>query len=107
MTIRFAAPRSSIRNRMDEVEVHQAIALPANDNGTRHASETMLHAALRHFAQHGLAAANHASKQAQDARDAGDEQAYAWWLDICRALDRRMAGRLEKGDASDLQIKAN
>ena len=28
---------------------------------------------------------------------AGDRQGYQWWLEICRALDRRMASELAAG----------
>ena len=65
---------------------------PANDNRGKQVSNVHLSAALRHFAQHGLAAADHARQQAMIAADAGDRQTFEWWLEICRALDRRMAG---------------
>lgn len=96
MSIRFAAPVHAIRNRMDKVEAQAACHFPANDNNARHASKATLRAALRHFANHGLAAAQHARQQAENARDKGDEQTYLWWLDICRALDRRMASELSR-----------
>jgi len=54
----------------------------------------MLHAALRHFSEHGLAAASSARQQAEKAFHAGDREAYRWWLAICRALDGRMAREL-------------
>ncbi len=95
MTIRFAAPKSSIRNRMECTEARAACSLPANDNASEPATEIMLHAALRHFADHGLAAALHARKQAVAARKLGDTQTYNWWLEICRALDRRMATEID------------
>lgn len=64
--------------------------IPANDDGeivgTAH-----VNAALRHFAKHGIAAAQHAREQAINAGRAGDRQSFDWWLQICRALDRRMA----------------
>ncbi len=96
MSIRFAAPRSALRNRMDETQARTCCPMPANDNGARHTSETMLHAALRHFADHGLAAARHAFQQAQQAAEEGDEQAFSYWLEMCRALDRRMAQELDQ-----------
>ncbi|TIX50400.1 hypothetical protein [Alteraurantiacibacter aquimixticola] len=95
MSIRFAAPRHSIRNRMDDAEARAACQRPANDNGGGHSSDTALTAALRHFADHGLAAARHARLKAKAARHAGDEQGYRWWLEICRTLDRRMAQELD------------
>lgn len=108
MSIRFAAPRHAIRNRMEHAETHFACLSAANDNGKCSATrsprplaslqvgDATLHAALRHFAQHGLAAAHHACAQAEDARKAGDSLGYDWWLEICRALDRRMARELDR-----------
>lgn len=55
----------------------------------------MLHAALRHFAQHGLGAAREARRQAECAFFAGDRESYDWWLGVCRALDARIARSLE------------
>jgi hypothetical protein len=94
MSIRFAAPLNAIAPRLTPREIGKACSLPANDNGGPRASDAMLHAALRHFAEHGLAAAQRARKQAEAAFFAGDEQGYQWWLEICRALDRRMASEL-------------
>lgn len=95
MTIRFAAPATAIAPRLDRARVRAAIGWPANDNAGNGAADVALHAALRHFAQHGLAAAQHARTQAETAFFAGDRQAYQWWLGICRVLDRRMAGAVE------------
>ena len=96
MSIRFAAPRHAIRNRMDDTAARVAYMFTANDNPVRQLSEATLHAALRHFAEHGLAAARHARQQAEAARQADDRQAFAWWREICRALDRRMARELDR-----------
>lgn len=96
MSIRFAAPRHAIRNRMDDTAARVACLFPVNDNPGRQLGQATLHAALRHFAEHGLAAARHARAQAEAARQADDRQAYAWWLEICRALDRRMASELDR-----------
>ena len=79
--------------------VRQACGLPANDNGSDRTTDALLHAALRHFAEHGLAAAQRARKQAEAAFFAGDRQSYQWWLEICRTLDRRMAAEVEFRDA--------
>lgn len=97
MTIRFAAPPHAIAPRLNRREIGEACGLPANDNGGHRPSDSMLHAALRHFAEHGLAAAHRARKQAEAAFFAGDRQGYQWWLEICRALDRRMANELAAG----------
>jgi len=94
MPIRFAAPPHALGPRLSRREIGEACGLPANDNGGNRASDAMLHAALRHFAEHGLAAAHRARKQAEAAFFAGDRQGYQWWLEICRALDRRMANEL-------------
>lgn len=94
MTIRFAAPPQAIAPRLTAREIGTACTLPANDNGAERPSDAMLHAALRHFAEHGLAAAHLARKQAEAAFFAGDRQSYRWWLEVCRALDRRMATEL-------------
>ena len=67
---------------------------PANDNRSHACNDALLHASLRHFGQHGLAAAQRARRQAQAAYGVGDKKEYAWWLEICRALDRRMAHEL-------------
>ena len=99
MTIRFAAPPSAIAPRMSARKAREACGLPANDNGGGRATDAMLHAALRHFAEHGLAAAQRARKQAEAAFFAGDRQGYHWWLEICRALDRRMAAEVDLRDA--------
>lgn len=64
---------------------------PANDNTLHQIRSAVLHAALGHFARHGLAAARIAADLAQAARAAGDMDGHAWWLDICRTLDRRLA----------------
>lgn len=95
MSIRFAAPKSAIRNRMENLQVRSASFIAANDNAGKHSCDAMLHAALKHFADHGLAAARHAGLQAEQARKTGDDQSYHWWLEICRTLDRRMAQRLD------------
>jgi hypothetical protein len=91
MTIRFAAPPAALAPRMSARRIREACGLPANDNGGLGPSDAMFHAALRHFAEHGLAAAQSARKQAEAAFFANDRQGYLWWLEICRALDRRMA----------------
>ena len=91
MPIRFAASQSRSQCRMPRGMAVGLYLRPANDNRGKKVMDTHLEAALRHFAQHGLAAADHARQQAMAAADAGDRQTFEWWLEICRALDRRMA----------------
>lgn len=97
MPIRFAAPPDALAPLLAARQIREVCGLPANDNGGERPSDAMLHAALRHFAEHGLAAAHRARKQAEAAFFAGDRQGYSWWLEICRALDRRMASELTAG----------
>lgn len=90
MSIRFAAARHGpicVRRVLDA----RTGGAAANDNGDALGSDRMLRAALRHFATHGLGAAEAAREEAETAFFAGDRSAYRWWLGICRMLDRRMA----------------
>jgi hypothetical protein len=68
-----------------------ALPLAANDNATDLTRDGLLRAALRHFAEHGLGAAELAQQRAEKAFFAGNRKEYRHWLDICRALDRRLA----------------
>lgn len=95
MTIRFVAAESPTGSRrLSKHQVRATISAPANDNGAHVQLDTMLHAALQQFAQHGIGAAAHARNQAERAFFAGDRETYQWWLDICRTLDRRLADSL-------------
>ena len=92
---------------MNDLTVFSAVAgsassliLPgpvANDNNAAHSDDALLNAALRHFAEHGMAAASHARRRAEAAFFAGDRDAYRWWLGVCRTLDRRLARELAAG----------
>lgn len=64
---------------------------PANDNFCKPVNDEMFDASLRLFAEHGLGAARAARHQAEQAFFSNDMDRYAWWLGICRLLDRRMA----------------
>jgi hypothetical protein len=97
MSIRFAAARGSLRARLAPVRVQAMRLVPANDNGQSWRRVEALDAALRHFARHGMAAAQIAADNARVAGEAGDDKAFAWWLDVCRTLDRRMARQFERG----------
>jgi hypothetical protein len=94
MSIRFAAAKRPCRNRMAPRRVRLTTRLAANDNSMRQIRSDALHAALRHYAQHGPAAARVAGEKAQAALIAGDVAGHSWWLDICRTLDRRTAARV-------------
>ncbi len=76
--------------------VHQAQAplRAANDNDIGISGDELLKAALRHFAQFGLSAAQQAKDNADQAFFANDRAAYHHWLAICRALDKRMASAI-------------
>lgn len=94
MSIRFAAAVRPCPIRMAPRQVRAAVRQPANDNSLRQIRSDALHAALRHFALHGLAAARVAGEEAQAALAAGDGDGHSWWLDICRTLDRRTAAQV-------------
>jgi hypothetical protein len=97
MSIRFAAPPQARSVRMTKVRARAAIVRPTNDNAAPHSDDALLKAALRHFAEHGMAAASHARRRAEAAFFAGDRNAYRWWLGVCRTLDRRLARDLAAG----------
>jgi hypothetical protein len=94
MTIRFAAARSA-----ESTAVVRALRVAprrraANDNDGKLGGfprDPILRAALKHFAEHGLGAAEQAYRNAEKAFFAGKREEYRHWLAICRALDRRMA----------------
>jgi len=94
MSIRFAAPPQAMNVRLRGAKARAALMKPANDTGHDGSSQAMLRASLRHFAEHGLAAAAHARAKAEEAWFGDDREGYEWWLGICRTLDRRMAREL-------------
>ncbi|MEO0462202.1 MAG: hypothetical protein AAF127_03670 [Pseudomonadota bacterium] len=104
MTIHFAAAQTPSRPGafapIAQPHVARVIERAANDNWAKDASapisDILLRAALQHFAQHGLGAAQSAHASAQSARARGDMEEYGHWLGILRALDRRLAAELEK-----------
>jgi hypothetical protein len=102
MSIRFAAPPQARNVRLSGREARAALSDAANDNNGAPGDDALLRAALRHFAEHGMAAASHARRRAEAAFFAGDRNAYRWWLGVCRTLDRRLARELAAGtkDAS-------
>jgi len=101
MSIRFAAPRSA-RNPLRRIAPVRLARRPANDNANDKPADidAQLHDALRHFARHGLAAAQEARDLAQDAAARGDEAGFDHWRSICSTLDRRMARELDRAKAA-------
>lgn len=110
MPIRFAP--AGCRTRATKPLLRMVRTHAANDNVLAQPDDATLRAALRHFADYGLAAAEQARHRAEGAFFAGDREAYRWWLDICRTLDRRMAAAVdlpalyETGQASSRRITA-
>lgn len=93
MTIRFASASIASAAFVSPEYSRRLRARAANDNlmprDVTH--DILLRDALKHFARHGLRAAEVARQNAERAFFAGDRPAYRHWLEICRALDRRMA----------------
>lgn len=105
MPLHFAAARSTVRSPIARALARRAPDHAANDNGAAtgaglFAPGEILHAALRHFAVHGLGAARAAKLEAERAHVSGDREAYEHWLGICRTLDRRLAGQLVRRHAA-------
>lgn len=120
MSVRFSAPVYAFGARMNRASIYGASRSAQNDNEQDNANDTgnggngaqaeedacvtsiaealkckTLDAALRHFADYGLAAALNARRQAEVALAHDDIKAYDKWLEICRSLDRRMAQDLD------------
>lgn len=103
MSVRFASANHPVRRlgwrAAGRGLVAPALARAVNDNGdvavpaAPHEApfEPMLTEALRHFAVHGLAAAEAALDEAEAAARTGDAQARAHWLAITCMFDRRRA----------------
>lgn len=102
MPLHFAAARSTAHSPIARALARKALCRAANDNGDAAQMEArsssfdhMMRATLKHFAEHGLGAAEAARRQAEQAHFTGDGDAYAWWMGVCRTLDRRLADRFE------------
>lgn len=111
MPVHFAAARSAAHSPIARALARKALARAANDNGDAAqmdadaaSFDTTMRAALRHFAEHGLGAAEAARQQAEQAFFTGDRETYAWWLGVCRTLDRRLAARFERNIDGDAQL---
>lgn len=103
MPVHFAAARSTAHSPIARALARKALARAANDNGdgginavAEASFDHVMRGALRHFAEHGMGAADTARRLAEEAHALGDAAAYKWWLGVCRALDRNLAGRVER-----------
>ena len=103
MPVHFAAARSTAHSPIARALARKAHSRAANDNAgaaqmvaTASPIDGVMHAALKHFANHGLSAAKVAAQQAEHAHAADDPESYDWWLGICRTLDRGLARRLDE-----------
>jgi hypothetical protein len=94
MAIRFAGARIDGTSPIRAWRCRSAPMCAINDNTSERLHDATLIATLRHFARHGLAAAEHAGARALSARGVDDRQACLHWLSVCRQLDRRLAERV-------------
>lgn len=95
MSVFFAAARSVAASPVARVLARRAVPSAANDTHDADAGQQeVLHAALRHFAVHGLGAAQVAYAHAERARQIGDHPAGDRWAAICRTLDKRLGAEL-------------
>lgn len=90
MPIHFAAARRTLSAFTVPARRARLAGQAANDNDAQ-TQDVMLRDALRHFAEHGLRAAQVARDNALQAHASDDQISYLHWLEICRTLDRRMA----------------
>jgi hypothetical protein len=109
MSVRFASANHPVRRlgwrAAGRGLIAPALARAANDNmrtGAKPAAdlpetarfEPLLTDALRHFAVHGLAAAEAAVDLAAEAGGRDDADARDHWLAVTRMFDRRLAARV-------------
>ncbi len=108
MTVRFASANHPARRlgwrAAGRGLIAPVLARAANDNpvpgrgaaGAAASFDPLLADALRHFAVHGLAAAEVAVDLAAEAGARGDGNAKDRWLAITQMFDRRLAARAER-----------
>ncbi len=104
MSVRFAAANNPVRRigwrATGRGLIAPALARAVNDNGERPPSpatfDPLLADALRHFAVHGLAAADVAVEEAAEAAARGDGNAKDHWLAITKMFDRRRAAHAHR-----------
>jgi hypothetical protein len=94
MTIRFAGAHAEGTSALAAWRCRSVALCAANDNAQQGLDQTEIGAALRHFARHGLGAAEHAAAHAANALRSGDRDTGLTWLAVCRQFDRRMADKL-------------
>lgn len=94
MTIRFAGACAEGTSAIAAWRCRSVALCAANDNAREPLEDSIVGAALRHFARHGLAAAEHAAARAASALRAGDRHNGLSWLAVCRQFDRRLADSL-------------
>ena len=108
MSVRFASANHPARRlgwrAAGRGLIAPVLARAANDNPRPETEalvegvtfDPLLTDALRHFAVHGLAAADVAVDLAVEARTRGDANAKDRWLAITQMFDRRLAARAER-----------
>lgn len=104
MSIRFASANHPLRRlgwrAAGRGLVAPALARAANDKDEQDEAQPqfdpLLTEALRHFAAHGLASAEAALTEAEDARTRGDAQAQDRWLAVTALFDRQLAARAQR-----------
>ncbi len=106
MSVRFASANHPVRRlgwrAAGRGLIAPALARAANDNRAVGAEvvaggprfDPLLADALRHFAVHGLAAAEAAVDLAAEATQRNDADARDHWLAVTRMFDRRLAARV-------------
>ena len=101
MSVRFAAARDAARSPIARILTRGEARLAANDHDELDGfmDETTI-AALRHFGEHGLRAAEVAARNALLAAAAHESEDYRHWVGLCRALDSRAAERVENAIAA-------
>ena len=97
MTIRFATARPiAAPVHLTRSALGRIAARAANDNADLARQDQVVRDALRHFAAHGLYAAEEAGHRAVAAHHRGDRADLRHWLQICAALDPRRAAGLHR-----------
>lgn len=96
MSIQFAAARRAALSPVAHVLTRGTAGVAANDNGAFKlvVLSPATQAALKHFSEHGLAAAQIAYTRARIAQARRNRADFAHWRELCRILDRKLADAL-------------